>query len=355
MCSQDQEDHQEREAENHGRGYALGGFLGLVGHAHVVVAHALGHDVREEFFEGRHGLPPAIARRGDNHHLGRVVLVEAHGEFRPVDFLGRDDRSERNHASFRILDVKAAKIIRFVSVLALRLDIDLPYASKSIEVVDEDPAHVGLQGLVDAVQGNILFEHHVAVHVREDLGHVELCSGDDASQFRPVLAGLDESLGLLREEGDSAAVAILEHEGDASRVTHAGNRRRRKGKRHGTGERGKLGVQAVGEYVGGQPVWIAIPPRREGDEEKSVVGGLDSGEQAESHHGVVTLNPGCLGENFLDFLAGLIGALKGGGWRQLDVQEEIALILLRQEACGQTAAHEHDHHHDRYKGKHRET
>src|SRR5581483_6759018 len=84
-----------------------------------------------------------------------------------------------------------------------------------------------------------------------------------------------------------------------------------------------------------------LVPRLEGDEEKGVVGGLSLAEEAETEDGGVVLDGRILGEDLFDFLAEGVGAVEGGGFGELDIDEAVALIFFGEEGRGQFAADEH--------------
>ena len=80
-------------------------------------------------------------------------------------------RRERHHRALAVAHVELADVVEVVAVLALGLDVDLPLAAEAVEVVDEQPAHVGLNGAIDIVEGDALLEHLLAVHLEELLRH----------------------------------------------------------------------------------------------------------------------------------------------------------------------------------------
>ena len=67
----------------------------------------------------------------------------------------------------RVAHVELADVIEVVAILAFGLDIDLPLAAEAIEVVDEQPAHEGLDGAIDVVQRHALLQHFVAIDIDE--------------------------------------------------------------------------------------------------------------------------------------------------------------------------------------------
>ena len=107
----------------------------------------------------------AIAGSGGAVDLSGTVFVEAHGEFGAGARLKFREGGERNHLALSILDEKLADIFSASTIGALRLDVHLPLAAETIEIVYEKTAHESLQSLVDVPDGDALLDDFVAVHV----------------------------------------------------------------------------------------------------------------------------------------------------------------------------------------------
>src|SRR6202035_485905 len=84
----------------------------------------------------------------------------------------------------------------------------------------------------------------------------------------------------------------------------------------------------------------ALLPWIEADEKESVVGRGNVREQAESADGRVSANALRLMENVLDLAADDIGPLQRCRVGQLDVEEEVALLLIGDEAARQFSPEE---------------
>src|SRR5262249_36924059 len=153
------------KAENRRWWDALLRFLLLERHADVVEAHFSGHGLCKNFLDGSHGLSGGIAGSGSTVDLRGAVLVVAHGEFRAGARLETSDCSKRHHFAFVVLHVELADVFGGSSILALCLDVHLPLAAKSIEIVNEQAAHEGLKSFVDVVNEYSLLDDFVAVHV----------------------------------------------------------------------------------------------------------------------------------------------------------------------------------------------
>src|SRR6202035_6147272 len=90
--------------------------------------------------------------------------------------------------------------------------------------------------------------------------------------------------------------------------------------------------------LGRLPLALAVVPRFQRDEEETVVGGGDEGEQAEAAHRVVVPHPLGLRQEALDLAADGVRPLQRGGVGELHVQVEITLVLVGKEAAGERAA-----------------
>src|SRR5258708_5219287 len=78
----------------------------------------------------------------------------------------------------------------------------------------------------------------------------------------------------------------------------------------------------------------AVIPRFQGDKDKGVITGSNEAEQAETDDAGAVLHTRCVGQYLFDFLYRFIGALQRGSVWKLEIQEEIPLIFIRQEARG---------------------
>src|SRR5258708_29490 len=128
---------------------SLPGLWLLIRHSPIVEAHLMRHGLFEGFFQSGRGLIRAIAGGGAPVDLRRAVFVIAHGEFRAFARCEGRQCRQRNHVALAVADEKLAKIVRIRPVIGLGLDIDLPLTAEIVEVVDEQAAHVCLDGPVD--------------------------------------------------------------------------------------------------------------------------------------------------------------------------------------------------------------
>ena len=214
----------------------------------------------------------------------------------------------------------------------LGLEEDLPLPAEAVELVDVDAAEEGLERLVDVSDRDALFQHLVPVDVGEDLGH----------GGRQTLLTLASSGRLARPPGTS---------GGSCRGT-------RRFRRSGPGARsekpppvprpwiaggGKAKTFASGilarnslltpRMIGPTALLaLALVPRLERDEVESGVGRRGAGQEAVAGDRLEVLDALGLGQDLLDLLAHRVGALERRGVGELDVDEEVTLVLVRQEA-----------------------
>src|SRR5579872_2641859 len=117
-------------------------------------------------------------------YLGGTIEVVAHCE------LGAGPRFEfrhggkRHHFSPAVAHIELADVLRPGPVIAFRLDIDLPLAPETVEVVHEQPAHESLDSAIDIVEGHTLLDYFVAVDIDELLRHARQESAHQAPDFR---------------------------------------------------------------------------------------------------------------------------------------------------------------------------
>ena len=113
---------------------------------------------------------------------------------------------------------------------------------ESIEVVDEEAAHEGLQCLVDVVDGDALLDDLVAIHVDELLRHAWEKRGVDAGDFGALARGGEERIEIVGKKLDVIAGAVFEDERETAGGTDARNGGGRKRKRYALRNLAKLTI-----------------------------------------------------------------------------------------------------------------
>ena len=84
-----------------------------------------------------------------------------------------------------------------VAIFSLRLDIHLPLAAESVEVIYEVSPHEGLKSLVHLSQIDALLEHFVPVHIDEYLRNTGQEGRRHALQLRPLARSLEKFIHVL--------------------------------------------------------------------------------------------------------------------------------------------------------------
>ena len=142
--------------------------------------------------------------------------------------------------------------------------------------------------------------------------------------------------GVLGEEREVLAGAVLEHEGDAAGGADAGNRGRREGegpRRRAAWPSAPLAWRMIACSASS---WrLALAPILEGDEEEAAVGRVHAAEQVEAGDaGVVSRTPGVFFRisSTCAITASVRCSEAASGSTTCD--EEVALVLLGQEAAG---------------------
>ena len=161
------------------------------------------------------------------HGAVQVVTVR---ELRTVDPSGGNERRQRDHLARVVPHVVIADVADRFALIALRLEVDLPLAAESVELVDECAAEERLHGLVDAAQVDALLEDLVAIDVGVDLRYRGAPDGVDRRDLRALSRGSHELVQMLLQEWDVSPAAVLDPHRKAACVPEAGDRGRRKGK-----------------------------------------------------------------------------------------------------------------------------
>ena len=285
------------------------------------------------------GLAGARARPRVGVHACRGIHVVARDHDRPAHGAHRGEGGQGHHVSlvvahFQLLDVldRAAKAVQ-------GLHVDLPGAAEAVEVVDVVGAEGGLQGGAQVVDGDAAILGLGAVDDQLQPGRIGAKAGEQALQVRVILAGNDDLLGHFLKGFEAVVVGVLDDDLEAARRAQALHRRGAKEIDHGVGH---LAVEALlqrlGDGVGLEfrpgPVLEVIEHQIERAEVRGI--GVQQDRLAGDGDGVLDAL-GFQGD-LLDALDHLVGARHGGGVGELHVDQQIALVLLRDEAGG--GAHE---------------
>src|SRR5262249_28720454 len=94
-----------------------------------------------------------------------------------------------DHLTRAISYVKSSNVFSAAAKIAVRLHINLPLQSETIEVVDQRASHKGLHSFVQLVQLNLFGHCFGVVHLYANLGNAKQRRSHDTSQLR-AFAGL---------------------------------------------------------------------------------------------------------------------------------------------------------------------
>ena len=156
-----------------------------------------------------------------------------------------------------------------------------------------------------------------------------------AGEFRPLAGRLQEAVDLLRQELDRPTTVILKHQAEPARPSEPGDCRRQDGKRAPFGELGQLAVEGGLDPLDARLGCPAFLPGLKADEKRRGIRGRGSSEEIETSERIVTSYPGGAAENLPDLAGHGIRTLEGGGIGQLQKDDEIAIVFVRQEPTRQ--------------------
>ncbi len=176
------------------------------------------------------------------------------------------------------------------------------------------------------------------IELNRDLGSRRVERREQVRQLGPLARLGEERLSLPAQILHcQRAAAVLQQEIEAARGAEAGDRRRHERERHRAGKlrqgraHGALNAPHVQRFA------LALIPRLEPAEERTELRAEAVGEHAQPADGVARINAFGLRQNVLDLPEHAVGTLQRRAERQLDVDHEDALILVRHEAAGEHA------------------
>ena len=215
----------------------------------------------------------------------------------------------------------------------LGLQYDPIDAAELVEVVDVERAELGLQGGEELVQRHALLLRLVAVDVDPDLRHVGLEGGEDVAQLRA--AGWPATISARSAAASSCEIAaprVLKLEVEAAGGAEAADGRRIEGDHVRLRDRGELAADALQDALRPGARRVALEPRLQDGEQHAAVGRGGAGEEAVAADGDDAADAGRMPCRMsLTCVHHLAGARQRRRRRQLDVDEEVALVLVRQE------------------------
>src|SRR5262249_35984456 len=90
-------------------------------------------------------------------------------------------------------------------------------------VIDEQSAHEGLDGSVNVIDGDALFDDFVAIDLDELLRHTWQEGGVQSADLRPPACRGNKLVQVIRQELHLTPRPVLEDEGESARGADSGN------------------------------------------------------------------------------------------------------------------------------------
>src|SRR5205807_4260286 len=122
----------------------------------------------------------------------------------------------RHGSAVRVTNEELANVLRVSPVIAFRFNINLPGATKAVEVIHEKAAHECLQRLINLTEIDPLLENFIAVHAHEYLRDIWQKCRNEGGELRPFTRPLEKRLHILCEKGHVFAGAIFQYELEAT-------------------------------------------------------------------------------------------------------------------------------------------
>ena len=224
----------------------------------------------------------AVSRRGAAIDLRRPILVVSHGEFGARTRLELRQRGKRHHFAGVVAHVELSHVVQIRPVRRFRLHVHLPLAPETVKVVDEHPAHVGLDSSVDITDRHTLLQHFVPVDLHELLWHAGQKGSRDRANFGAFASGRQELVQVACQKRDVPSGAILQYEGKSSGRAHSWDRRRGETKSDSFGKRAELLIQTRPDFLILFCSGLAVVPGLQRNPKKGVITRPDKAEQVKT-------------------------------------------------------------------------
>ena len=284
--------------------------------------------------DGLDGLARAVAGLDVAADRGRRVEVVARDGDGAADLPRVDQRAQQNHLPELVADLEQVEVFDLAAIAAVGLDRDLPVTAEIVEAVDVERAHQNVQRLVHVVQRHAQRGDLVAVDVEVELRRLGAELGGHPAQAGDLPQFLDQAVGLLLQGDQAEVAAVLDDELEAAGDAEARDRRRPEhrelGLRHvlGAGLARSWFMIAVSRSSGFLPLVEGVQHDEHRGEIRAV--GLQQKRTAREGHRVG--DAGRPAGDLLDLGDDRFGALQRRRVGQLDVHDQPALVLLRNEA-----------------------
>ena len=178
-----------------------------------------------------------------------------------------------------------------------------------------------------------------------DLGHVHCVAGEQASQFRHVMALVDDVHGFFVQLVVTQVAAVLDLQAEPADGAQALYRRRWEDRHVGFLDVGVLAVQRPGNRPGGLARVLAFIERLEGDEHDPGVGAVGEAVDRQAREGHRAFHARLLERHVGHALDHFFGAVQARRIRQLGEGHQVLLVLGRDKAGRGVGETEEGQHH----------
>src|SRR6266404_5496143 len=249
-------------------------------------------------------------------------------------------RRERKAVALVVAHIELPEVFQIRPVRRFGLHVHLPRTAEIVEVVDEQPAHESLNGLVYIADLDTLLQHLIPVDFDELLGHARQKGGRYQANFGALASGRQELLQVARQKRDVPPGTIFEHELKSPGSTDSRNCWRREAESGSLRKLAKLLVQAHLDFLILFRSGLTITPGLKRDEKEAVIRSPHKAEQTEADNTRGVFDAWRVGEDLLNLPRRCARAFQRSRIRKLHVDVDIALVFIGQEAGWQPAAKE---------------
>ncbi|MNI27873.1 hypothetical protein D3C73_816290 [compost metagenome] len=242
-----------------------------------------------------------------------------------------DEGRQRDHLALVVTHFQLADLVGFEAELLLSLNVDLIGAPEAVEVVGIQRTQVDLQGVEDVADGHAVGLGFFPVDGGIDLRHVHRVAGEQAGQFRHVVALVDDVHGFLVQLFVAQVAPVFDLQAETTDGAQALYRRRREDRHVGFLNPGELAVQGTGNRTGGHARVFTLVERFQGHEHDAGVRAVGEAVDRQAREGHRTFHARLFQGQVGHALDHVFGAVQARCVRQLREGHQILLVLARYE------------------------
>ncbi|MND95720.1 hypothetical protein D3C80_879830 [compost metagenome] len=254
-----------------------------------------------------------------------------HHPVRPGGVADLEEGRQRDHLAEVVAHLQLADLLGIEAELLLSLDVDLVGTAKAVEVVGVQRAQVDLQGVEDVGDRHAVGLGLFPVDGGIDLRHVDLVAGEQARQFRHVVALGDDVLGFLVQRLVAQVATVFDLQAEAADGAQALYRRWREDRDVGVLDVGELGIQRSSDGRRRLARVLALVERLERGEHDAAVRAVGETVDRQAREGYRVGHARLLQGDFAHALDHRFGAVEAGRVRQLGERHQVLLVLGRHE------------------------